>query len=71
MPQITTAFAPDLVTTMRWALDTASDRVLVTSRTPATKNEDGSRIVRSAHEGIGDAHQLVAAAVAEGMVPAL
>jgi hypothetical protein len=28
------------------------------------------RIVRSAHEGITDAHQLVAAAVAEGMVPA-
>jgi len=29
------------------------------------------RIVRSAHEGITDAHQLVAVAVAEGMVPAL
>jgi len=29
------------------------------------------RIVRSAHEGITDAHQLVAAAVAEGMVPAV
>jgi hypothetical protein len=71
MQQITTAFAPDLVTTMRWALDAASDRVPVTSRTPATKAKMAQRIVRSAHEGITDAHQLVAAAVAEGMVPAL
>jgi hypothetical protein len=29
------------------------------------------RIVSSAHEGISDARQLVAAAVAEGMEPAL
>jgi hypothetical protein len=29
------------------------------------------RIVRLAHEGITDAHQLVAAAVAEGREPAL
>ena len=71
MPQITTAFAPDFVTTMRWALDAASDRVPVTSRTPATKAKMAQRIVRSAHEGVTDAHQLVAAAVAEGMVPAL
>ena len=71
MLQITTAFPPDLVTTMRWALDAASDRVPVTSRTPATKAKMAQRIVRSAHEGITDAHQLVAAAVAEGMVPAL
>ena len=51
MPQITTAFAPDLVTTMRWALDAASNRVPVTSRTPATKAKMAQRIVRSAHEG--------------------
>jgi hypothetical protein len=71
MPHITTAFAPDFVTTMRWALDAASDRVPLTSRTPATKAKMAQRIVKSAHEGIRDAHQLVAAAVAEGMVPAL
>jgi hypothetical protein len=71
MPQITTAFAPDFVTTMRWALDAASYRVPVTSRTPATKAKMAQRIVRSAQEGITDAHQLVAAAVAEGMVPAV
>jgi hypothetical protein len=71
MPQTTTAFEPDLVSTMRWALDVASDRVPVPSRTPATKAKMAQRIVRSAHEGIRDAHQLVAVAVAEGMVPAL
>jgi hypothetical protein len=71
MPQVTTAFAPDFVTTMRSALDAASDRAPVTSRTPATKAKMAQRIVRSAHEGITDAQQLVAAAVAEGMVPAL
>ena len=62
MPQITPAFAPDFVTTMRWALDAASNRVPVTSRTPATKAKMAQRIVMSAHEGITDAHQLVAAA---------
>jgi hypothetical protein len=71
MPQITTAFAPDFITTMRRALDVASDRVPVTSRTPATKAKMAQRIVRLAHEGITDAHQLVAAAVAEGREPAL
>lgn len=70
MPQITTCFAPELVTTMRWALDAASDRVPVTSRTPATKARMAQRIVRSVQEGVRDPHQLVAAAVAEGLVAA-
>lgn len=50
MPQITTAFAPDSSPNMRWALDTASDRVPVTSRTPATKAkmaQTGQRIKAS------------------------
>jgi hypothetical protein len=64
MPKMTAAFVPDLVTTMRWALEAASDRVPATSRTPATKARMAQRIVRSAHEGITDAQQLVAAAVA-------
>jgi hypothetical protein len=68
---MTTAFEPDFVSTMRWALDTASDRVPVTSRTPATKAKMAQRIVISAHQGIRDAQQLVAVAVAEGMEPAL
>ena len=71
MPQITTAFAPEFVSTMRWALDAASDRVPMISRTPATKAKMAQRIVRSAHESIRDANQLVAVAVAEGMVPEL
>ena len=54
MPQITTAFAPDFVTTMRWTLDAASDRVPATSRTPATKAKMAQSIVRSAHESITD-----------------
>jgi ABC-type hemin transport system substrate-binding protein len=71
MPRVTTAFAPDFVVIMRRALDAASDRVPVMSRTPATKAKMAQRIVRLAHEGITDAHELVAAAVDEGMVPAL
>jgi hypothetical protein len=71
MPQITTTFAPDLLSTMRRALDVASDRVPVTSRTPATKAKMAQRIIRSAQEGITDAHQLVAVAVAEGAFPEL
>jgi hypothetical protein len=67
---ITAPPAPDLVNTMRWALDTASAHVPVTSRTPATKAK-AQRIVRSAREGITDAHQLVAVAVAVSMVLAL
>jgi hypothetical protein len=71
MPQITTPFAPDFLSTMRLALETASDRVPVKSRTPATKAKMAQSIVRSAHEGVTDAHQLVAVAVAEGLEPAL
>ena len=72
MPQVTTtAFTPDFVTTMRRALDTATDRVPVLSRTPATKAKMAQRIVLSAHEGITDPQQLVAIAVVEGMEPAL
>ena len=71
MPQMTTAFEPHFVSTMRKALDTASDRVPVTSRTPATKAKMAQRIVSSAHQGIRDAQQLVEVAVAEGMEPAL
>ena len=71
MPQVTTAFTLDVVTTMRRALDAATDRVPAPSRTPATKAKMAQRIVRSAHEGITDLHQLVAIAVEEGIEPAL
>ena len=65
MPKITPAFPPDLVCTMRWALDAASDRVPAKSRTPATKAKMAQRIVSAAQEGITDAEQLVEVAVAE------
>ena len=71
MPQVTTAFTPDFVTAMRRALDAATDRVPVSSRAPATKAKMAQRIVRSAHEGITDPQQLVAAALEEGIEPAL
>ena len=48
MPQVTTAFTPDFVTAMRRALDAATDRVPVPSRTPATKAKMGS-----AHRQVG------------------
>jgi hypothetical protein len=72
MPKIIpAAFAPSLVTTMRWALDTAADQVAKPSRTPATKAKMAQRIVRSAAEGVTDAQELVAVAVEEGREPAL
>jgi hypothetical protein len=71
MPRVTTAFTPDFVTTMRRALDAATDRVPVPSRTPATKAKMAQRIVKSAHEGVTDPQQLVAGAVEEGTEPAL
>jgi hypothetical protein len=71
MPQTSPTFEPDLLTTMHQALDVAADRIPVMSRTPATKAKMAQRIVKSAHEGIRDAQQLVAAAVDEGIEPAL
>jgi hypothetical protein len=71
MPPITTAFAPNFVNTIRWALDAASDRLPAPSQTAATKAKMAQRIVKSAQEGSRDAHQLMTLAMAEGMVPAL
>ncbi len=72
MPKITpAAFAPSLVTTMRWALDTAADQVAGPSRTPATKAKMAQRIVRSVAEGVTDAQELVAVALDEAREPAL
>ena len=64
-------FAPSLVATMRWALDTAADQVAEPSRTPATKAKMAQRIVRSASEGVTDAQALVAVALDEAREPAL
>jgi hypothetical protein len=53
MPQITTAFASDFATTttMRWALDAASDRVPVPSRTPVTNGSAHRQIGARRHHG--------------------
>jgi len=64
-------FSPELVTIMKSALDAAVHRIECSHRTPATKAKMAQRIVKSAHEGITDAHELVAVAVDEGLVPAL
>ena len=64
-------FAPSLVATMRWALDTAADQLAGPSRTPATKAKMAQRIVRSASEGVTDAQALVAVALDEAREPAL
>jgi hypothetical protein len=72
MPETTPAvFAPSLVATMRWALDTAANQVAEPSRTPATKAKMAQRIVRSAARGVTDAQALVAVALDEAREPAL
>jgi hypothetical protein len=72
LPKITPAeFAPSLVATMRWALDTAADQVPKASRTSATKAKMAERIVRAAAEGVTNAQELVAMALEEARDPAL
>ena len=56
MPQASPAFEPDLLITMREALDLAADRVPVMSRTPATKAKMAQRILAS--EGRDDLDDL-------------
>ena len=70
-PQLKAALAAARKLRCHVAVDAASDRVPVTSRTPATKAKMAQRIIRSALEDITDPHRLMAAAVAEGRVPAL
>ena len=63
-------FSPELVATMKSALDTAVHQINQSHRTPATKAKMAQRIVRTASEGITDLHALMSAAVDEGRVPA-
>jgi hypothetical protein len=63
-------FSPELVLTMKAALDTAVHRIDRSHRTPATKAKMAQRIVRTASEGVSDLHALMDAAVDEGHVPA-
>jgi hypothetical protein len=71
MPKIPPAnFSPELVTIMKFALDTAVYLIDRLHRTPATKAKMAQRIVRTASEGVTDLHALMSAAVDEGRVPA-
>jgi hypothetical protein len=63
--------SPELVILMRSVLNTAVDRIDQSHRTPATKAKMAERIVRSAAEGVTNAHELVAVALDEGREPAL
>lgn len=69
MPKIT-SFSPQLITTMRSALDIAVHQIDESHRTPATKAKMAQLIVLTASQGIIDAHALMSAAVDEGRVPA-
>jgi hypothetical protein len=63
-------FAPELIVTMRSALDAAADQIDDAKLTPATKAKMAERIVRTAAEGVTDAGELFAAAIEEGKQPA-
>jgi hypothetical protein len=63
-------FAPELILTLRSALDDAVDRISVANRTPATKAKMAERILRAASDGLRDPVELTAVAVADGMQPA-
>ena len=65
------SFDAEIVATLREVLNIAVEHIAKENRTPATKAKMAQRIVRSASEGVTDARLLVAAAVDEGMVPAL
>ena len=63
-------FEPELVWTMRSALDSAVDQIHAANRTSATKAKMAQRILRAASDGITDRMTLTAIAVADGMQPA-
>jgi len=59
-------FDPQYIATLREVLDIAVEHIAEQHRTPATKAKMAETIVRSASEGITDAHDLVSHAVAAG-----
>jgi hypothetical protein len=69
MPIVTPAsFSPELLTTMRSALDVAVRRIDHSRPTPAMKARMAQRIGAMASEGVTDPHALMSAAVDEGRV---
>ncbi len=65
-----TDFKPELVSTMRSVLDIATDQIEKAHQTPATKAKMAQRILMAATEGVTDAEELTAVAIAEGKQPA-
>jgi hypothetical protein len=63
-------FAPELIVTMRLALDAAADQIDAAKLTSATKAKMAERVVRVAAEGVTDSEELFAAAIEEGKRPA-
>jgi hypothetical protein len=63
-------FAPELIVTMRSALDAAADQVDQAKLTPATKVKMAGGILRIAAEGVTDAGALFDAAIEEAKQPA-
>jgi len=59
-------FDPDYVATLREVLDIAVEQIAVEHRTPATKAKMAQTIVKSAADGVTDAHALVSRAVRAG-----
>jgi len=69
MPIVTLAnFSPELLTTMRSALDIAVRRIDHSRSTPAMTARMAQRIVAMVSEGVTDPHALMSAAVDEGRV---
>jgi len=60
-------FEPELVSTLRSALDAAVDQIDVANRTPATKAKMAERILRAASDGVTDPLALTAVAVEDGI----
>ena len=66
----TNRFEPELVSTMRSALDAAVDQIDIGHRTPATKAKMAQRILRAVSDGVTDPATLTAIAIEEGKQPA-
>ena len=62
----TNRFEPELVSTMRSALDAAVDQIDIGNRTPPTKAKMAQRILRAVWEGVTDRATLTAVAIEEG-----
>lgn len=59
-------FDPSYIAALREVLDIAVEQIAEQHRTPATKAKMAETIVRSASEGVTDAHDLVSHAVTAG-----